>query len=70
MKEGWEIKKLGDICCKKQQIERAAKKHSSADSIVYIDISAIDSSTNDVKEPTTLSFQERAPITYPNMLAC
>ena len=58
MKEGWEIKKLGDICCKKQQIERAAKKHSPSDSIVYIDISAIDSSTNNVKEPTTLSFQD------------
>ena len=58
MKEGWEIKTLGDICCKKQQIERAAKKHSPSDSIVYIDISAIDSSTNNVKEPTTLSFQD------------
>ena len=58
MKQGWEIKKLGDICCKKQQIARALKTYSPSDSIVYIDISAIDSSTNEITEPTTILLQD------------
>ena len=58
MKQGWEIKKLGEVCCKKQQIARAVKKHSLSDSIVYIDISAIDSSTNEIKEPTTMLLKD------------
>lgn len=58
MKQGWEIKKLGDICCKKQQIARAVKTYSPSDSIVYIDISAIDSSTNEITEPTTMLLKD------------
>ena len=58
MKQAWEIKKLGDICCKKQQIARAVKTYSPSDSIVYIDISAIDSSTNEITEPTTMLLKD------------
>ena len=52
------MKKLGEICCKKQQIVRAVKKYSPTDNIVYIDISAIDSSTNEIKEPTTMLLKD------------
>ena len=52
------MKKLGEICCKKQQIVRAVKKYSPTDDIVYIDISAIDSSTNEIKEPTTMLLKD------------
>ena len=58
MKQGWEIKKIGEVCCKKQQIARATKKYTPSDNIAYIDISAIDSATNEIMEPTILRFQD------------
>ena len=58
MKQGWEIKKLGEVCCEKRQIIRATRKFSPSDDIVYIDISAIDTISNEIKDPSILPFQE------------
>jgi len=42
MREGWEYKKIGELCAPKKQILRAAKVYSDNDEIQYIDISSID----------------------------
>lgn len=58
MKQGWEIKRLGGVYEKKQQIKRATKKYSPTDNVAYIDISAIDSTINEITEPTILCFRD------------
>ena len=45
MKEGWEYKKLGEVCSPKKEIKRAPKVFAPNDTIKYIDISSIDNST-------------------------
>ncbi len=42
MREGWEYKKLGEVCHSKNDIEKAAKVFAPSDEILYIDISSID----------------------------
>ena len=45
MTEGWEYKKLGEVCSPKKEIKRAPKVFAPNDTIKYIDISSIDNST-------------------------
>ena len=45
MREGWEYKKLGEVCSPKKEIKRAPKVFAPNDTIKYIDISSIDNST-------------------------
>lgn len=45
MREGWEYKKLGEVCSPKKEIKRATKVFAPNDTIKYIDISSIDNST-------------------------
>ena len=45
MREGWEYKKLGEVCSPKKEIKRASKVFAPNDTIKYIDISSIDNST-------------------------
>ena len=42
MKEGWEVKKLGEVCVRKQDVVRANVCFDEKDVINYIDISSID----------------------------
>lgn len=42
MREGWEYKKLGEVCYPKNKIQRATKCFDTSDKIFYIDISSID----------------------------
>ena len=46
MKQNWEYKKLGEICCPKKEIARAGKIFSQSDLIKYIDIASIDNNAH------------------------
>ena len=58
MKQGWEIKKLGDICYPKKEIKRASTYCSSSDRITYIDISSIDAASNRIVAPNEMLFKD------------
>ena len=58
MREGWEYKKLGDVCQPKSNIERATKCFSSSDRIEYVDISSIDNLTNKIIASTSYRMDE------------
>ena len=52
MRNGWEYKKIGDICVPKKQIQRATKQFKEDDEIQYIDISSIDNSSQRMTDVT------------------
>lgn len=56
MREGWEYKKLGEVCCPKNKIQRAARCFDSFDKILYIDISSIDNTIQKVTDITSVTF--------------
>ncbi|WP_337481241.1 restriction endonuclease subunit S [Prevotellamassilia timonensis] len=56
MREGWEYKKLGEVCCPKNKIQRAARCFDSSDKILYIDISSIDNTMQKVTDITSVTF--------------
>ena len=56
MKQGWEYKKLGEVCCPKNKIQRAARCFDSSDKILYIDISSIDNTIQKVTDITSVTF--------------
>ena len=58
MKQGWKIKKLGDICYPKKEIKRASTYCSSSDRITYIDISSIDAASNRIVAPNEMLFKD------------
>lgn len=58
MKEGWEYKKLGEVCMHKNKILRAAKHYASNEQINYIDISSIDNSQNIILSTTPYVFSD------------
>lgn len=58
MKEGWEYKKLGEVCMHKNKILRAAKHYASDEQITYIDISSIDNSQNIILSTTPYVFSD------------
>lgn len=55
MRKGWEYKKLGEICCPKSKIQRATKCFGASDEILYIDISSIDNSVQEVNSITSFT---------------
>ena len=58
MKEGWEYKKLGEVCMHKNKILHAAKHYASDEQITYIDISSIDNSQNIILSTTPYVFSD------------
>ena len=58
MKQGWKIKKLGDICYPKKEIKRASTYCSASDRITYIDISSIDAASNRIVAPNEMLFKD------------
>lgn len=56
MKQGWEYKKLGEVCCPKNKIQRAARCFDTSDKILYIDISSIDNTIQKVTDITSVTF--------------
>ena len=69
MKQGWKIKRLGDICCPKKEIKRASTYCSSSDRIAYIDISSIDAASNRIVVPNEMIFKD-APSRAQQMVKC
>ena len=55
MRKGWEYKKLGEVCCPKSKIQRATKCFGGSDKILYIDISSIDNSVQEVNSITSFT---------------
>lgn len=55
MRKGWEYKKLGEVCCPKSKIQRATKCFGGSDEILYIDISSIDNSVQEVNNITSFT---------------
>lgn len=55
MRKGWEYKKLGEVCCPKSKIQRATKCFGGSDEILYIDISSIDNSIQEVNSITSFT---------------
>lgn len=55
MRKGWEYKKLGEVCCPKSKIQRATKCLGGSDEILYIDISSIDNSVQEVNSITSFT---------------
>lgn len=55
MRKGWEYKKLGEVCCPKSKIQRATKCFGGSDEILYIDISSIDNSVQEVNSITSFT---------------
>ena len=55
MSKGWEYKKLGEVCCPKSKIQRATKCFGGSDEILYIDISSIDNSVQEVNSITSFT---------------
>lgn len=55
MRKGWEYKKLGEVCCLKSKIQRATKCFGGSDEILYIDISSIDNSVQEVNSITSFT---------------
>ena len=55
MRKGWEYKKLGEVCYPKSKIQRATKCFGASDEIVYIDISSIDNSVQEVNSITSFT---------------
>lgn len=55
MRKGWEYKKLGEVCCPKSKIQRATKCFGDSDEILYIDISSIDNSVQEVNSITSFT---------------
>ena len=60
MKENWEYKRLGEVCCSKSAIERATKIFESNSEILYIDIASIDNQTNCISSYTR-TLMSKAP---------
>ena len=60
MKENWEYKRLGEVCCSKSAIERATKIFESNSEILYIDITSIDNQTNCISSYTR-TLMSKAP---------
>lgn len=57
MRKGWEYKKLGEVCCPKSKIQRATKCFGGSDEILYIDISSIDNSVQEVNSITSFTMR-------------
>lgn len=55
MRKGWEYKKLGEVCCPKSKIQKATKCFGGSDEILYIDISSIDNSVQEVNSITSFT---------------
>ncbi len=55
MRKGWEYKKLGEVCSPKSKIQRAIKCFGASDEILYIDISSIDNSVQEVNSITSFT---------------
>lgn len=55
MRKGWEYKKLGEVCCPKSKIQRATKCFGGSDEILYIDISSIDNSVQEINSITSFT---------------
>ena len=55
MRKGWEYKKLGEVCSPKSKIQRATKCFGASDEILYIDISSIDNSVQEVNSITSFT---------------
>lgn len=51
MKQGWEIKKLGDICDKTETIDPTKQPDKT---FIYLDVSSINKETKQIELPTTL----------------
>lgn len=58
MKQGWEYKKLGEVCCPKNKIQKATKCFETSDEILYIDISSIDNTIQKMTDVTSVTFGE------------
>ena len=58
MKQGWEYKKLGEVCYPKNKIQRATKCFDAFDKILYIDISSIDNTIQKMTDITSFIFSE------------
>lgn len=58
MKQGWEYKKLGEVCCPKNKIQKATKCFEISDEILYIDISSIDNTIQKMTDVTSVTFGE------------
>lgn len=56
MKQGWEYKKLGEVCCPKNNILKATKCFETSDKILYIDISSIDNTIQKMTDVTSVTF--------------
>lgn len=56
MKQGWEYKKLGEVCCPKNKIQKATKCFETSDEILYIDISSIDNTIQKMTDVTSITF--------------
>ena len=58
MKQNWEYKKLGEVCCPKKDIKRANKCFQKEDAIRYIDISSVDNTSNTIASYSDYIFQD------------
>lgn len=56
MKQGWEYKKLGEVCYPKNKIQRATKCFDTSDKIFYIDISSIDNTIQKMTDVISVTF--------------
>lgn len=56
MKQGWEYKKLGEVCYPKNKIQRATKCFDTSDKILYIDISSIDNTIQKMTDVISVTF--------------
>ena len=56
MKQGWEYKKLGEVCYPKNKIQRATKCFDTSDNIFYIDISSIDNTIQKMTDVISVTF--------------
>ena len=56
MKQGWEYKKLGEVCYPKNKIQRATKCFDTSDKIFYIDISSIDNTIQKMSDVISVTF--------------
>lgn len=56
MKQGWEYKKLGEVCYPKNKIQRATKCFDTSDKIFYIDISSIDNTIQKMADVISVTF--------------
>lgn len=56
MREGWEYKKLGEVCYPKNKIQRATKCFDTSDKIFYIDISSIDNTIQKMTDVISVTF--------------